>query len=519
MRLEHLVRTTEQVGAVSSRTRKIGLLAELLSGLDGDEVAIAVAFLSGGPRQGRIGIGGAALRSAATARATSEPSLTLADVDRALGAIATISGAGANAARVQALRALLERATAAEHAFLLRLLYGELRVGALEGILLDAVAKAADIPSASLRRAAAVSGDLGKVTLAALTEGVAGLARFEIVLFRPLQPMLAQTAESVDEAMDRLGEAAVELKIDGARIQVHKADDEVRVYTRNLREVTPAVPEVVEIVRAFHARSLVLDGEVIALRADQTPHPFQMTMRRFGRRLDVDRLRAELPLTPLFFDCLYADDRPLVDQPQSLRFDALREWAGAAAIVTAIRTSDRGQAGAMLRSALERGHEGVMMKAPAAPYTAGSRGQAWLKVKATRSLDLVVLAAEWGSGRRRGWLSNLHLGARDTERGGLVMLGKTFKGLTDELLTWQTREFLARETGRDAYTVFVKPELVVEIVFNDLQVSPVYPGGLALRFARVKGYRPDKSPADADTFSTVQDIYRRLTGLEPPARR
>ena len=519
MQLERLVRTTEEVGAVSSRTQKTGPLADCLSALAHDEVAMAVAFLSGGPRQGRIGIGGAALRSAATAPAASEPVLTLHDVDRALGVIATTSGQGAAAARVQGLRALLERATANEQAFLMRLLSGELRVGALEGILLDAVAKAAGIPSASLRRAAAVAGDLGQVAVVALTEGVAGLARFEIVLFRPLQPMLAQTAESVDQALDWLGEAAVEFKIDGARIQVHKVGDEVRVYTRNLREVTAAVPEVVEMVRTFAARSLVLDGEVVALRADRTPQPFQVTMRRFGRRLDVDDLRAELPLTPFFFDCLYADDRPLVDQPQSRRFDALREWAGPTAIVTAIRTGDRAEAAGMLTSALERGHEGVMMKAPASPYTAGSRGQAWLKVKATRSLDLVVLAAEWGHGRRRGWLSNLHLGARDSERGGFVMLGKTFKGLTDELLAWQTRELLAREVARDAYTVFVKPELVVDIVFNDLQASPVYPGGLALRFARAKGYRPDKNAADADTFSTVQDIYRRLTGLEAPARR
>jgi DNA ligase-1 len=328
--------------------------------------------------------------------------------------------------------------------------------------------------------------------------------------------MLAQTAESVDQALDWLGEAAVEFKIDGARIQVHKADDEVRVYTRNLREVTSAVPEVVEIVRASPARSLVLDGEVIALRADQTPQPFQITMRRSATASTwtdfAPRCRRAVLLPAAFTQTTVRSSTSAM-----VRFDALREWAGPAAIVTRSAPTIAGKP-PPCRSALERGHEGVMMKAPTAPYTAGSRGQAWLKVKATRTLDLVVLAAEWGSGRRRGWLSNLHLGARDTEGGGSVMLGKTFKGLTDELLTWQTRELLAREIGRDAHTVFVKPELVVEIVFNDLQVSPVYPGGLALRFARVKGYRPDKSSADADTFSTVQDIYRRLTGLEPPAR-
>jgi DNA ligase-1 len=320
----------------------------------------------------------------------------------------------------------------------------------------------------------------------------------------------------VGEALDQLGEAALEYKLDGARIQVHKAADEVRVFSRHLREVTPAVPEVVAVVRTLPARELILDGEVIALRDDGTPHPFQTTMRRFGRKLDVDRLRGELPLSPFFFDLVYLDGGALLDEAGRRRFSALVEVVPSALVVPQTTTADRVAAEAFFREALARGHEGIMAKALDAPYAAGSRGSAWLKVKAARTLDLVVLAAEWGSGRRQGRLSNLHLGARDPERNAFVMLGKTFKGLSDELLAWQTEQLLAREIGRDQYTVFVRPELVVEIAFNDIQESPRYPGGLALRFARVKRYRPDKPAAEADTFATVQELFRRSVGKEPP---
>jgi DNA ligase-1 len=331
--------------------------------------------------------------------------------------------------------------------------------------------------------------------------------------------MLAQPAADVGEAVERLGEALFEWKLDGARIQVHKAGDLVRVYSRSLKEVTPAVPEVVELARALPAREAILDGEAIALRPDGSPHPFQVTMRRFGRRLDVDRLRAELPLTPFLFDLLHLDGQPLLDEPLSRRMAALAGLAPAGALVPRETTADPARAEAFLAAARAAGHEGVMAKAPAAPYEAGSRGSAWLKVKPAQTLDLVVLAAEWGSGRRQGLLSNLHLGARDAERGGFVMLGKTFKGLTDELLAWQTKEILAREHGRDRWTVHARPELVVEIAFNDLQASPHYPGGLALRFARVKRYRSDKTAAQADTYETVRAIYRRATGEEAPPRR
>jgi DNA ligase-1 len=331
--------------------------------------------------------------------------------------------------------------------------------------------------------------------------------------------MLADAASGVDEALGRLGDLSLEVKLDGARVQVHKRDEEVRVFSRQLREVTAAVPELVEVVRALPARSLVLDGEVIALRPDGAPEPFQVTMRRFGRKLEVERMRAELPLTAFFFDCLLVDGKTLIDEPQARRFDALVELAGAGLTVPHVRQPSADGAHAFYRWALQQGHEGVMAKEPTAPYAAGSRGSAWLKIKAAHTLDLVVLAAEWGSGRRQGWLSNLHLGARDEERGGFVMLGKTFKGLTDAMLDWQTRELGAREIGRDAYTVYVRPELVVEVAFSDVQASPRYPGGLALRLARVKRYRDDKPATEADTFATVRAIYQKATGLPPPPRR
>jgi DNA ligase-1 len=318
--------------------------------------------------------------------------------------------------------------------------------------------------------------------------------------------MLSQTADSVEEALERLGTAAFEWKVDGARVQVHKAGDDIRVYTRNLNDFTASVPEVVEAVRATPARELILDGEAVALAAGGAPLPFQVTMRRFGRKLDVERMRAELPLAVVFFDCLYRDGTSLVDRPASERFDALGAALPSSIVVPRLITADVAAAEAFYADALARGHEGVMAKALDSAYEAGSRGASWLKIKRAHTLDLVVLAAEWGNGRRRGWLSNLHLGARDPA-GGWVMLGKTFKGMTDALLDWQTRELLAREVRRDSYTVYVRPELVVEIAFNDLQASPQYPGGLALRFARVKGYRPDKRAEEADTIETVRGLH------------
>ncbi|HEX2443646.1 MAG TPA: ATP-dependent DNA ligase [Vicinamibacterales bacterium] len=519
MLLHELVDTSMAVQAVSGRLDKTARLAALLTRASRDEIEIAVTFLSGGMRQGRIGLGFAAIRVAREIPAASDPSLTLEDVDRTFERIAAVSGAGSGRERAGLLRGLLARATRGEQEFLARLLFGELRQGALEGVMVDAVAKAAGVRAAVVRRAAMMAGDLAVVARVALTEGEPALAAFAVQLLRPVQPMLAESAADLDEALGEAGEFLVEQKLDGARIQVHKAGDEVRVFSRTLNEVTEAVPEVVAVVKASPGRNLILDGEVIALQRTGAPHPFQVTMRRFGRRLDVDRLRAELPLTPFFFDCLLADDTALLDEPLARRAAALAESIDAAAVVPRLVQPAPADAAAFLERTLAAGHEGVMVKTLGAPYAAGRRGAAWLKVKRARTLDLVVLAAEWGSGRRRGWLSNLHLGARDEERGGFVMLGKTFKGLTDQILAWQTREFLAREIGRDDYTVYIRPELVVEIAFNDLQESPHYPGGLALRFARVKRYRADKTAADADSFESVLQVYQQMTGLDPPARR
>jgi DNA ligase 1 len=489
---------------VSGRLAKRDAIAEALRGAGADDADIAVAYLSGETRQGRMGLGYSTLASLRGSHAEA-PTLTLSDVDEALARLAGTKGKGSAAERNALLRHLFERAAAAEQDFMLRLLVGELRQGALEGVMIEAIAAAAGVPVADVRRAAMLSGSLRAAARAAFSEGTAGLARLAVSLHRPLQPMLAQPADDIADAMARLGTAALEWKVDGARVQVHKAGDRIQVYTRSLNDVTASVPEIVEALQGLPARELILDGEAVALDAGGAPHPFQVTMRRFGRKLDVQRMRAELPLAVLFFDCLYRDGVSLVDRPAHERFDALAAALPAPLVVPRLVTADVAAAEDFYADTLARGHEGVMAKALDAPYQAGGRGASWLKVKRAHTLDLVVLAAEWGNGRRRGWLSNLHLGARDPG-GGWVMLGKTFKGMTDALLEWQTRELLARESAREGHVVHVRPELVVEIAFNDLQESPQYPGGLALRFARVKGYRHDKRPEDADTIDTVRAL-------------
>jgi DNA ligase-1 len=346
----------------------------------------------------------------------------------------------------------------------------------------------------------------------ALEKGEAGLADLDIRLFRPLEPMLAQTAGDVAEALEELGSASLEYKMDGARVQVHKGEGEVRIYTRGLNEVTAAVPEVVEAVAALPVRDAILDGELVALRPDGTPQPFQVTMRRFGRKLDVEAMRGRLPVASFFFDCLYRDGRSLIDRPTAERIAALRGSVPSELRMPQTATGDRAEAEAFARQALAAGHEGIMAKALDAPYEAGNRGKSWLKIKRAHTLDLVVLAAEWGHGRRRGRLSNLHLGARDPASGSFVMLGKTFKGLTDAMLEWQTHRLVELELGRDDWTVYVRPELVVEVAFSDVQASPRYPGGLVLRLARVKRYRTDKPAAEADTIGTVRQIFERQAG-------
>ena len=507
MRLATLVETSQAVASTRSRLAKIDALRECLRQLEPIEIETGVGWLSGALRQGRIGLGPSIVRETLGVTPAAGPGLTVANVDAVFDTIAAAGGKGSNLERKRLLRELFAQATAAEQDFLARLITGELRQGALEGVMADAIAKASDLPPAEVRRAVMLAGNPATVAAAALTEGAAGLQAFRLELLKPVQPMLAQTTEDPAAAIEALGEAAFEYKLDGARIQVHRAGEEVRMFTRQLHEVSARLPEVEELVRGLAARSLVLDGEVIALRADGTPHPFQVTMRRFGRKLDPGDLRESLPLTVFFFDCLHVDGEDLIDKPAAQRIAAMQGFLPAASLVPRIVTADKVEAARFLAEALAAGHEGLMAKSLASPYEAGSRGAGWLKIKPAHTLDLVVIAAEWGSGRRRGWLSNLHLAARDPEDDSFVMLGKTFKGMTDRMLEWQTERLLALETGREGHVVHVRPELVVEIAFNDLQTSPHYPGGMALRFARVKRYREDKGPADADTIATVRRIF------------
>ena len=507
MLLAALAETSRRVAETPKRLEKIDAIAQLLGQARGEEIEIAVAFLSGQLRQGRIGAGYAAIREAVGPPAETA-SLELLEVDRAFAEISATCGAGSQRRRFELLQNLFGRATEAEQRFLIALLGGELRQGALEAVVVDAIAKAAKIPAERVRRAVMMAGSAVSVARAAQEQGESGLNQYDVQLFRPVQPMLAQSAEDLDEALAELGEGALEFKMDGARVQAHKSGEDVVIYSRALNDVTAAVPEVVELVRALPARDLILDGEVLSLQPDGRPQPFQVTARRFGRKLDLDRVRAEIPLTPFWFDLLYLNGGSLLDEPQKRRFDALSMLARDS-LMPHLLTSDPALASEFLEQALERGHEGIMAKATSAFYAAGSRGQSWIKVKRARTLDLVILAAEWGNGRRKGWLSNLHLGARDTGKGGFAMLGKTFKGLTDEMLKWQTEELLKLEIGRESYTVYVEPKLVAEIAFNEIQVSPRYASGLALRFARVKRYRTDKTAAEADTFETV----KKMAGL------
>ena len=513
VRLHELVTTSRQIASTTSRLAKVEHMATALRRLRLDEIEIGVAYLSGAIRQRRLGIAGAAL-AGVRGDAAAEPSLELREVDDAFAHIAALSGGGSTTERRRVLGALFARATAAEQEFLARLVLGELRQGALEGVLAEAIARAAAVDAATVRRALMFAGDPGHVARVALAEGKAGLAQFGLVLFRPLQPMLAETAETAADAITRLGRAGLEYKIDGARVQVHRDGDDVRVFSRRLNDVTPAVPEVVAATRALPVRRVVLDGEVVALRPDGTPEPFQVTMRRFGSRLDVARLARELPLSPFFFDCVHVDGTDLLDRSAADRWEALTAAVPAAQRIPRRVAENGDEVNAFLGAALAAGHEGVMLKSLAAAYEAGRRGASWLKLKPAHTLDLVVLAVEWGSGRRRSWLSNLHLGARDPERGGFVMLGKTFKGMTDDMLRWQTEHFLSLEIGRDGHVVYVRPETVVEIAFDGVQASPHYPGGVALRFARVRRYRPDKRADQADTIGTVLAIATRGSDRE-----
>jgi ATP-dependent DNA ligase len=597
--LRELVQTSEAVAATSGRTAKITQIAGLLRLASPGEVPVVVAFLSGELRQRQIGVGYASLgellrlepsgrppagpwarvaaeeAAVAEAPATGDPlagatpggdtaddgPLTVAETDAVFEAVGQVAGAGAQAERRRLLAGLFGRASQTEREFLVRLLAGELHQGALEGVMAEAVARAAGVPAAEVRRAHLLAGSLPLVAQAALAAAqvpaaagapatepepgagaalaaaqvpaaagapatepepgsgaaLAALRAFGLKVGRPLRPMLASSAATVADAFARLSPAVVEWKIDGIRIQVHRAGAEVAVFTRTLDDITIRVPEITEAVLALDVRAAVFDGEAVALAPDGRPRPFQVTASRTGSHMDVARQRADTPLTPFFFDLLHLDGADLIDEPAHVRQARLAAVMPAHLLVPRLVTADAEAAGAFFADAVGRGHEGVVVKAPDAPYAAGRRGSEWIKVKPRHTLDLVVLAAEWGHGRRRGWLSNLHLGARDPATGGLVMLGKTFKGLTDEMLTWQTKRLLelADPPGsgpagdpKDAYGVQrVRPELVVEIAFDGVQGSPRYPGGVALRFARVLRHRPDKPAAEADTIDSVLALW------------
>jgi DNA ligase-1 len=504
--LHDVASASDEVASTRSRLKKIERLAAVLHNASPDEMPVAVSYLSGILPQGSIGVGWAMLRDHPAS--ASEASLSVGEVDRTLRRVGTLSGPGSQTEKRRTMHDLFARATEPEQRFLRGLLSGEIRQGALEGIMVEAVARAAEVPATSLRRAAMLAGDLAPVAAAAMREGAAGLAAFSLKPLSPVKPMLAQTAETLSDALERISPASVEWKLDGARLQVHRLGDEVRAFTRSLADVTDRVPEIVTQIQGLEVEAIVLDGESIALRPDQMPHAFQESMSRFGRRLGVEDLHKQVPLSYFAFDVLHVDGGDVLDRPQSDRFSLLEERLPEHLRVPRVVASSLDGAEPFMNDALAKGHEGVMVKEVDAPYEAGRRGAGWLKVKPAHTLDLVVLAAEWGHGRRQGWLSNLHLGARDHETGVFVMLGKTFKGMTDEMLAWQTERLQELETHREGITVFVRPELVVEIAFDGLQRSTRYPGGLALRFARVKGYRPDKRPEDADTIETVRALAR-----------
>jgi DNA ligase-1 len=591
--LRELVQTSEAVGATSGRTAKITEIAALLPRADPGEVPVVVAFLSGELRQRQIGVGYASLGDLFRPGSSGPPSrpeeppaqeagaaheteaapagagpLTVAETDAVFEVIGQVAGAGAQAERRRLLAGLFGRASDAERQFLVRLLAGELHQGALEGVMTEAVARAAGVPAEEVRRACLLAGSLPLVAQAALAaarvpapgsgpateprpvasagagqpgepvapgapatgpEPAADAARaalraFGLKVGRPLRPMLASSAATVADALARLSPAVVEWKIDGIRIQVHRSGTEVAVFTRTLDDITVRVPEITEAVLALDVREAVFDGEAVALAPDGRPRPFQVTASRAGSQMDVARQRADTPLTPFFFDLLHLDGTDLIDEPAHVRHARLAAVMPAHLLVPRLVTEDTSAAEAFFADAVGRGHEGVVVKSPDARYAAGRRGSEWIKVKPRHTLDLVVLAAEWGHGRRRGWLSNLHLGARDPATGSLVMLGKTFKGLTDEMLTWQTKRLLelADPPGsgpagdpKNAYGVLrVRPELVVEIAFDGVQGSPRYPGGVALRFARVLRHRPDKPAEEADTIESVLALW---SGDQPGA--
>jgi DNA ligase-1 len=495
--LADVVEASRAVTETSSRSRKVAVLADLMRGLEPSEVPLAVGFLAGMPRQGRVGVGYATIYGIERPPAA-EPSLTVTELDRAIAEVQKTVGSGSAAKRKKILGDLFGRATEQEADFVKRLITGELRQGALAGVMIDAIAKAAGVCGELARRALMLSGDLTRTAEIAMASGEEGLREVGFELFRPILPMLASTAESVGEAVQSFDRASVEWKLDGIRIQIHRRGDEVRIYTRNLNDITQSLPGIVEAVRRLPVRQAVFDGEALWM-SDDGPAPFQDTVSRIDSEAPPERI------VTFLFDLLHVDGADLLDTPLAERAARLEEIASGLRI-PAVVTSDPDEGQRVLDEALAAGHEGAVVKDASSLYSAGRRGKAWRKVKPVRTYDLVVLGAEWGHGRRQGWLSNLHLGARDPRTGNFVMVGKTFKGMTDELLAWQTKELLEREIDRRGITVFVRPELVVEIALDGVQSSTRYPGGVALRFARVKRYRPDKTAEEVDTIDDLRAL-------------
>ncbi|RJQ53820.1 MAG: ATP-dependent DNA ligase [Desulfobacteraceae bacterium] len=512
MYLSALVETSGRIGSTARKKEKITLIAELLGRARGKEIALAASYLSGRLPQGRLGVGWSLLERANQDLGTFDAPLHLHELDDRFEDIARDQGPGTAGRKTRALREILARCSEKERAFVGGLIMGELRQGAMEGLVLEGLILAASLSREALQQAFMFSGDIGEIARTAMEGGEAGLSRFAPTLFHPVSPMLASPVEGEKEALLRLGEAGFEYKIDGARVQIHKDRNRIMVFTRNLRDVTSSVPEVTALVGSLPMNEAILEGEVIAFDKNGMPLPFQTSMRRFGRIKEVSRMSEEIPLSLFLFDLLLIDGQPLFKVPYGERVAELDRRVPADHRVRRIVTADMHAARNFLEESLRAGHEGVMAKKLDSPYRAGQREYLWLKIKQAQTLDLVVLAAEWGHGRRRGRLSNLHLGARDPSGGGFVMLGKTFKGLTDKMLLWQTQKLLELEIGRDAGTVYVRPELVVEVAFSDLQESPRYPGGLALRFARIRAYRPDKAALEADTMETVRKTFEDRRG-------
>ncbi|MFC5241617.1 ATP-dependent DNA ligase [Streptomyces atrovirens] len=507
MLLSRLARVSQEVAAASARSRKIALLAELFREAEADDVPVVIPYLAGRLPQGRIGVGWKALSRPVAPAA--EPSLTVREVDALLTRLGKVSGAGSQAERARLVGELLGASTEDEQRFLSGLLTGEVRQGALDAVAVEGLARATGAPSADVRRAVMLAGSLQTVAEALLADGPGALERFRLTVGRPVLPMLAHSASSVAEAVEKLGACAVEEKLDGIRVQVHRDGDSVRVHTRTLDDITDRLPEVTAAARELRGERFILDGEVISFDGDGRPRSFQETAGRVGSRVDVATAAREVPVSPVFFDALCVDGRDLLDLPFTERHAELARLVPEPMRVRRTLVAGPGELGAaegFLAETLARGHEGVVVKGLDAPYSAGRRGASWLKVKPVHTLDLVVLAAEWGHGRRTGKLSNLHLGAR-TADGGFAMLGKTFKGLTDAMLTWQTerlRELAVEESG---HVVTVRPELVVEIAYDGLQRSTRYPAGVALRFARVIRHREDKRPEEADTVETLLAVH------------